>query len=159
MKDCAWASTKLEKIVKEEQRCIRFWIPKVLCNSWDFYTVGKVCGVCRWSGICAGMYSMSKTFDERGCYHLYSSIQILSSLKYWVVNRAQNCCKDCKNVGNIVLLQSNHPRMKGRSFYKKRCKTDVFVGRSIYFPRTITYFSIKNGVLETKRQNIDEKNR
>ena len=66
MKDYAWASTETRKIVKEEQRCIRFLDSKGFVQQLEFlHGKSKVCNVCRWSGICAGMYSMSKTFDER----------------------------------------------------------------------------------------------
>ena len=62
----AWASTETRKIVKEEERCIRFLDQKGFVHQLDFlHGKGSACDVCRWDGICAGMFSMAKTFDER----------------------------------------------------------------------------------------------
>jgi hypothetical protein len=62
----AWASTETRKIVKEEERCIRFLDQKGFVHQKEFlHGKGKSCDVCRWDGICAGMFSMSRTFDER----------------------------------------------------------------------------------------------
>lgn len=62
----AWASTESRKIIKEEERCIRFLDQKGFVHQLEFlHGKGAACDVCRWDPICAGMYSMAKTFDER----------------------------------------------------------------------------------------------
>ncbi len=66
MRRHAHCSTETRKIVKEEERCIRFLDGKGFVHQLEFlHGKGKVCDVCRWDGICAGMFSMAKTFDER----------------------------------------------------------------------------------------------
>jgi MoaA/NifB/PqqE/SkfB family radical SAM enzyme len=66
MRRYAWTSTETRKIVKEEERCIRFLDTKGFVHQLDFlHGKGRACDVCRWDGICAGMFSMAKTFDER----------------------------------------------------------------------------------------------
>lgn len=62
----AWASTETRKIVKEEERCIRFLDRKGFVHQLQFlHGKGAACDACRWDGICAGMFSMAKTYDER----------------------------------------------------------------------------------------------
>lgn len=62
----AWASTETRKIVKEEERCIRFLDRKGFVHQVQFlHGKGSACDACRWDPICAGMYSMAKSFDER----------------------------------------------------------------------------------------------
>ncbi len=66
MRRFPWASTETRKIVKEEERCIRFLDKKGFVRQLEFlHGKGEVCAVCRYDPICAGMYSMAKTFDER----------------------------------------------------------------------------------------------
>ena len=66
MRRFAWASTETRKIVKEEQRCIRFLDQKGFVHQLEFlHGKGDACSVCRFDPICAGMYSMAKTYDER----------------------------------------------------------------------------------------------
>jgi len=66
MPDFAWASTESRKIIKEEERCIRFLEGKGFVHQLEFlHGKADACSHCRWDGICAGMFSMSKTFDER----------------------------------------------------------------------------------------------
>ncbi len=61
-----WASTETRKIVKEEERCIRFLDRKGYVRQTQFlHGKGSSCDACRWDPICAGMYSMAKTYDER----------------------------------------------------------------------------------------------
>ena len=61
-----WASTETRKIVKEEERCIRFLDRKGYVRQRQFlHGKGSACDACRWDPICAGMYSMAKTYDER----------------------------------------------------------------------------------------------
>jgi MoaA/NifB/PqqE/SkfB family radical SAM enzyme len=62
----AWASTETRKIVKEEERCIRFLDQKGFVRQLEFlHGKGTACEACRFDAICAGMYSMAKTYDER----------------------------------------------------------------------------------------------
>jgi MoaA/NifB/PqqE/SkfB family radical SAM enzyme len=66
MRRFAWASTETRKIVKEEERCIRFLDRKGFVRQLEFlHGKGSACEGCRFDPICAGMYSMAKTFDER----------------------------------------------------------------------------------------------
>jgi MoaA/NifB/PqqE/SkfB family radical SAM enzyme len=62
----AWASTETRKIVKEEERCIRFLDGKGFVHQKEFlHGKADACTVCRFDPICAGMFSMARTFDER----------------------------------------------------------------------------------------------
>ena len=66
MRRFAWASTETRKIVKEEERCIKFLDKKGFVRQLEFlHGKGSACDACRFDPICAGMYSMAKTFDER----------------------------------------------------------------------------------------------
>ena len=66
MRRFAHASTETRKIVKEEERCIKFLDGKGFVHQMEFlHGKGTACDVCRWDSICAGMYSMAKTYDER----------------------------------------------------------------------------------------------
>ena len=66
MRRYAHSSTETRKIVKEEERCIRFLDQKGFVHQKEFlHGKGQSCAVCRWDGICAGMFSMARTFDER----------------------------------------------------------------------------------------------
>ncbi len=61
-----WASTETRKIVKEEERCIRFLDQKGFVHQREFlHGKGDACDACRWDPLCAGMFSMARTFDER----------------------------------------------------------------------------------------------
>jgi MoaA/NifB/PqqE/SkfB family radical SAM enzyme len=62
----AWASTETRKIVKEEERCIRFLDRKGFVRQEEFlHGKGEACDACRWDPICAGMFSMARSNDER----------------------------------------------------------------------------------------------
>jgi MoaA/NifB/PqqE/SkfB family radical SAM enzyme len=66
MRRFAWASTEARKIIKEEERCIRFLDVKGFIHQKEFlHGKGNACDACRFDPICAGMYSMAKTYDER----------------------------------------------------------------------------------------------
>lgn len=66
MQRFAWASTETRKIIKEEERCIRFLDRKGFIRQLEFlHGKGSACDACRWDPICAGMFSMAKTYDER----------------------------------------------------------------------------------------------
>jgi MoaA/NifB/PqqE/SkfB family radical SAM enzyme len=66
MRRFAWASTETRKIVKEEERCIRFLDQKGFVRQAEFlHGKGEACDACAWDPICAGMFSMAKTYDER----------------------------------------------------------------------------------------------
>src|SRR5919201_708035 len=66
MRRFAWASTEARKIIKEEERCIRFLDFKGFIHQKEFlHGKGNACEACRFDPICAGMYSMAKTYDER----------------------------------------------------------------------------------------------
>ena len=60
------ASTETRKIVKEEERCIRFLDDKGFVHQREFlHGKGDACDHCSWDAICAGMFSMARSFDER----------------------------------------------------------------------------------------------
>jgi MoaA/NifB/PqqE/SkfB family radical SAM enzyme len=62
----AWASTETRKIIKEEERCIRFLDQKGFVRQQDFlHGKADACSACRFDPICAGMFSMAKSYDER----------------------------------------------------------------------------------------------
>jgi len=66
MRRFAWASTETRKIIKEEERCIRFLDQKGFVRQAEFlHGKGDACGPCRFDGICAGLYSMARANDER----------------------------------------------------------------------------------------------
>ncbi|MBW2525585.1 MAG: radical SAM protein [Deltaproteobacteria bacterium] len=66
MRRFAWASTETRKIIKEEERLIRFLDDKGLVRQLEFlHGKGDACDVCRFDPICAGMYSMANHYDER----------------------------------------------------------------------------------------------
>jgi MoaA/NifB/PqqE/SkfB family radical SAM enzyme len=74
MKRFAWASTETRKIVKEEERCIKFLDSKGFVRQLEFlHGKGSACDTCRWDVICAGMFSMAKTFDERELSPIFES--------------------------------------------------------------------------------------
>ena len=66
MRRFAWASTEARKIIKEEERCIRFLDFKGFIHQREFlHGKGTACDACRFDPICAGMFSMAKSYDER----------------------------------------------------------------------------------------------
>ena len=73
MKRFAWSSTEARKIIKEEERCIKFLDGKGFVHQLEFlHGKGDACDACRWDPICAGMFSMAKSFDERELVALFS---------------------------------------------------------------------------------------
>jgi hypothetical protein len=66
MRRFAWASTETRKIIKDEERCIRFLDRKGFVRQQEFlHGKGNACRACRFDPICAGLFSMAKTYDER----------------------------------------------------------------------------------------------
>ncbi len=66
MRRYPWASTETRKIIKEEERCIRFLDDKGFVHQQEFlHGKGDACEACRFDPICAGMFSMARTYDER----------------------------------------------------------------------------------------------
>jgi MoaA/NifB/PqqE/SkfB family radical SAM enzyme len=66
MRRFAWASTETRKIVKGEERCVRFLDRKGMTNQYEFlHGKGAACDACSFDPICAGMFSMDRTYDER----------------------------------------------------------------------------------------------
>jgi hypothetical protein len=61
-----WTSTETRKIIKEEERSIRFLDDKGLVRQAEFlHGKGEACDVCSWDPICAGMFSLANKYDER----------------------------------------------------------------------------------------------
>ncbi|MEC7986775.1 MAG: radical SAM protein [Myxococcota bacterium] len=76
MRKYPWASTETRKIIKEEERCIRFLDQKGFVHQQEFlHGKGESCHACRWDGICAGMFSMAKSFDERELSPIFQPIE------------------------------------------------------------------------------------
>lgn len=66
MRRYAWASTETRKIVKEEERCIRFLDDKGFVRQQEFlHGKGEACEACQFDPICAGLFSMARTYHER----------------------------------------------------------------------------------------------
>ena len=66
MRRAPWASTETRKIVQESERAISFLDAKGFVRQQEFlHGKGDACDVCRWDPICAGLYSMSRHYDER----------------------------------------------------------------------------------------------
>jgi MoaA/NifB/PqqE/SkfB family radical SAM enzyme len=72
----AWASTETRKIVKEEERCIRFLDAKGFVHQREFlHGKGEACNACSHDPICAGMFSMARSYDEREQSPLFDDIR------------------------------------------------------------------------------------
>ncbi len=70
-----WASTETRKIVKEEERCIRFLDDKGFVHQKEFlHGKGEACDSCSFDPICAGMFSMARSFDERELAPVFEDI-------------------------------------------------------------------------------------
>ena len=66
MRRFAWASTEARKIVKQEERCIKFLDWRGFIHQQEFlHGKGSACDACRFDPICAGVFSMARTYDER----------------------------------------------------------------------------------------------
>ena len=66
MRRFAWASTETRKIIKEEERCIRFLDGKGFVRQMEFlHGKGEACRACQFDPICAGLFSMARSYDER----------------------------------------------------------------------------------------------
>jgi len=66
MRHFAWASTETRKIIKAEERTIRFLDDKGLVRQTEFlHGKGQACEPCRYDPICAGLYSLGHKYDER----------------------------------------------------------------------------------------------
>ena len=60
----AWASTETRKIVKEEERCIRFLDRKGFVLQRQFlHGKSAACDACPLDPVCAGLYSMGYHYD------------------------------------------------------------------------------------------------
>jgi len=65
MADFAWASTETRKIIKGEERIVRFLDEKGLVRETLFrHGKGDACTVCRFKPICAGLYDMDVHYDS-----------------------------------------------------------------------------------------------
>ena len=65
MADFAWASTETRKIIKGEERIVRFLDEKGLVRETLFHHgKGAACEVCRFSPICAGLYDMDVHYSS-----------------------------------------------------------------------------------------------
>lgn len=66
MRRFPWASTETRKIVKEEERCINFLDSKGFVHQVEFlHGKGSACDACSWDPVCAGSFSLARSFDER----------------------------------------------------------------------------------------------
>lgn len=66
MRRYAWASTETRKIIKQEERLIRFLDGKGVVRQREFlHGKSEACDACRFDPICAGMYSLGNKYDPR----------------------------------------------------------------------------------------------
>lgn len=66
MRRFPWASTETRKIVKQEERCVRFLDGRGFVHQQRFlHGKGEACRACRFDPICAGLYSLARAYDER----------------------------------------------------------------------------------------------
>jgi MoaA/NifB/PqqE/SkfB family radical SAM enzyme len=72
MADFAWASTETRKIVKGEERIVRFLDEKGFVRETLFeHGKAEVCKVCRFDPICAGLYEMDVYYSSKELYPVF----------------------------------------------------------------------------------------
>ncbi len=72
MPEFAFASTETRKIVKEEERCIRFLDRKGFVLQKQFlHGKGEACRACSLDPVCAGLYSMGYHYDEAELFPVF----------------------------------------------------------------------------------------
>jgi len=72
MTEFAWSSTETRKIVKEEERIVRFLDEKGLVRE-TLFKHGKtdICELCSLNPICAGLYEMDRFYDSGELYPVF----------------------------------------------------------------------------------------
>lgn len=72
MAEFAWASTETRKIIKGEERIVRFLDEKGMVRETLFrHGKAAACRVCRFDPICAGMYDMDVHYSSSELYPLF----------------------------------------------------------------------------------------
>ncbi|MFA6034269.1 MAG: radical SAM protein [Myxococcota bacterium] len=72
MTDFAHCSTETRKIVKGEERLVNFLDDKGQVRQTDFvHGKAECCALCRYDGICAGMYAMGEWYEPGCLYPLF----------------------------------------------------------------------------------------
>lgn len=72
MADFAWASTETRKIIKGEERIVRFLDEKGFVRETIFrHGKGEACLVCRFDSICAGLYEMGVYYSPAELHPIF----------------------------------------------------------------------------------------
>jgi MoaA/NifB/PqqE/SkfB family radical SAM enzyme len=72
MAEFAWASTETRKIVKGEERIVRFLDEKGFVRETLFeHGKAEVCKICRFDPICAGLYEMDVHYSSKELYPVF----------------------------------------------------------------------------------------
>ncbi len=72
MTEFAWASTETRKIVKSEERIVRFLDEKGMVRETLFeHGKADVCKICTLNPICAGLYEMDRFYDSAQLYPVF----------------------------------------------------------------------------------------
>lgn len=72
MPEFAWASTETRKIIKGEERIVRFLDEKGMVRETLFrHGKAAACRVCRFDGICAGLYDMDVHYSSSELYPVF----------------------------------------------------------------------------------------
>ena len=72
MTEYAWASTETRKIIKGEERIVRFLDEKGMVRETLFrHGKGAACAVCRLEPICAGLYDMDKSYSSSELFPVF----------------------------------------------------------------------------------------
>lgn len=72
MAEFAWASTETRKIVKGEERIVRFLDEKGMVRETLFqHGKGEACRICRFDSICAGLYDMDVHYSSKELFPVF----------------------------------------------------------------------------------------
>lgn len=72
MADFAWASTETRKIIKGEERIVRFLDEKGMVRETLFqHGKAPACKVCRFDSICAGLFDMDQHYSSKELYPVF----------------------------------------------------------------------------------------
>ena len=78
MTEFAWASTETRKIVKNEERILRFLDEKGLVHETSFeHQKAEACKYCRLNPICAGLYEMDRYYSSKELYPVFVDPDII----------------------------------------------------------------------------------
>ena len=123
MRRFAWASTEARKIIKEEERCIRFLDYKGFIHQKEFlHGKGTACDACRFDPICAGMFSMAKTYDERELSPIFDDPHRRDRRRCWATSRRRSCWRGCRRGAAGARRPSSRRSRNGSRRCSGRCE-------------------------------------